>query len=110
MPNTVRISAGSKHTGGVSGPRKCGTSTEEMRMNKYEADDYIKLLADRYPACFVEYHKNRRPLKKNIIDDLRQRERTWDEYTMEQVLHFYTQGWGYLYNTVAGALRIDLDG
>ena len=79
-------------------------------MNKHEADEYIKLLAEKYPACFFEIPKHRRPLKEGIIDDLRVRERTWDEYAMAQVLEFYTSHWGYLYAMKAGVPRIDLDG
>jgi sRNA-binding protein len=79
-------------------------------MNKSDADEYIRLLAERYPACFVEVGKNRRPLKKNIIDDLRQREPHWDEYAMQQVLGLYMSHWGYLYAMTPGAWRVDLDG
>jgi sRNA-binding protein len=68
------------------------------------------MLADRYPKCFVEIGKNRRPIKKTIIDDLRQREPRWDEHTMQQVLDLYTSHWGYLYSMIAGAWRVDLDG
>src|SRR4051794_8514473 len=79
-------------------------------MNKYDADNYIKLLAGRYPACFFEIGKYRRPLKKDILDDLRQRERALNENHLEQVLWIYTNNWGYLYAMIPGAWRIDLDG
>jgi len=68
------------------------------------------MLAEKYPACFVVNPRNRRPLKKDIIDDLRVRERSWNEQAVEDVLSFYTNHWGYLYAMIAGASRVDLDG
>jgi sRNA-binding protein len=68
------------------------------------------MLAGKHPACFFENPRQRQPLKKGIIDDLRAQQRPWDERVMSEVLRLYTGHWGYLYAMIAGAWRVDLEG
>jgi sRNA-binding protein len=43
------------------------------KMNKSEADEYIKLLAEHYPKAFFETRQRRLPLKSDIDVDLKER-------------------------------------
>jgi sRNA-binding protein len=48
-------------------------------ISKFDLEQYIKMLAGKHPACFFENPRQRQPLKKGIIDDLRAQQRPWDE-------------------------------
>lgn len=79
-------------------------------MHRYEADDYIKLLAEHYPKTFFETRQRRLPLKRDINVDLRERGSITDPILVDDVLYFYINDVGYLYATKAGVGRVDLDG
>jgi sRNA-binding protein len=79
-------------------------------MNRYEADDYIKLLAEHYPKAFFETTQRRLPLKSDINVDLKERGPITNPVIVDDVLYFYTDHIGYHYATKAGASRVDLDG
>ena len=69
-------------------------------------EEWVGYLVHKYPACFYHDPALKRPLKKDIQDDLR------DESAIdaEAAVTFYTRNWGYLYCLQAGAQRVDLDG
>jgi sRNA-binding protein len=79
-------------------------------MYKYEADEYIKLLAATYPKAFFETRQWRIPLKKDIDCDLKQRSLITNPLAIDDVLYFYTNDIGYHYAMKAGVGRVDLDG
>jgi sRNA-binding protein len=80
-----------------------------MYWHKDQRDAGIKHLAEKYPKCFSENPSMRRPLKKNIIDDL-DREKTLDHEALVQVLDWYCGHFIYRRGLIAGAKRIDLNG
>ncbi len=67
----------------------------------------VRHLADKYPACFFEDPRQRRPLKSSIISDLE-----GDGATDELIAgaDFYTRDWDYQRCLQAGAERVDLNG
>src|SRR2546429_8991493 len=69
--------------------------------------DCIHQLATRYPACFFEDPRLRRPLKSTIISDL-QKEGASD--LVFAGVNYYTRNWTYQNCLQAGAERVDLDG
>jgi sRNA-binding protein len=78
-------------------------------MNRYPREtleEWVGHLACKYPACFCHDPALKRPLKKNLADDLR------DESAIdaEAALSFYTRNWDYLNSLQAGADRVDLEG
>ena len=80
-----------------------------MYYHRDERDAGIKFLAEKYPKCFFEEPKLRRPLKKNIIDDL-DREKVLNHEALTQVIGWYQNHYAYRYGLIAGAERIDLSG
>jgi sRNA-binding protein len=79
-------------------------------MNRSEADEYIKLLAEHYPKAFFETRQRRVPLKTDIADDLNERGPITNPIAVDDVLFFYTGDIGYQYATTVGRSRVDLDG
>ena len=77
-------------------------------INRAESEDIIRMLAQRYPKCFFEDPKLRRPLKKNIRADLQQDGIATG--TLEPALEWYRSHFGYHHALQAGSKRIDLDG
>jgi sRNA-binding protein len=80
------------------------------RYSREESEAVIRLLAEKYPKCFFENPRIRRPLKPNILVDL---ERDGFPAAHDQItaaLDWYRSHFGYLYALQAGAKRIDLDG
>jgi sRNA-binding protein len=77
-------------------------------------DDYnqfILMLVDHYPKCFFEEGRLRRPLKQDIVTDIKKD--TSFDVTPERItaaVQWYQSHIGYDYNTTAGAKRIDLQG
>jgi hypothetical protein len=86
---------------------------EEQRsdysMTKSEFDDYIKMLAMKYPGCFLVESRHRRPLKHGIATDLAERER-WPAEKAEAIIAYYEGAWAYQHQVTAGTPRLDLDG
>jgi ProP effector len=80
------------------------------RPNRDECDAIIAALAKRYPACFFEEPKLRRPLKKNILTDLHE---DGVQFTAEETaaaVKWYESHFAYQYALQAGAKRVDLTG
>jgi sRNA-binding protein len=80
------------------------------RPNRDECDEIITALAKRYPACFFEEPKLRRPLRKDILADLH---RDGVPFTPEQTaaaVKWYESHFAYQYALRAGAKRVDLNG
>ena len=71
--------------------------------------DFIHYLSGKYPACFFMEPSLKRPLKKNILDDLA-KDNVLDADKREAAFGYYTQDWNYEYKLLAGAERIDLNG
>jgi ProP effector len=80
-----------------------------MYPHRHERDDIIKYLADKYPACFFEEPNFRRPLKRDILDDL-EKERVLDRAKLVHALDWYCSHFTYRRSIIAGAEKIDLDG
>jgi sRNA-binding protein len=66
------------------------------------------MLAQRFPKCFFESPKLRRPLKKDILTDLQLE--GFASPTFRSAIAWYEGNFGYQYALQAGAKRIDLDG
>jgi sRNA-binding protein len=74
-------------------------------------NQFILMLVDHYPKCFFEEGRLRRPLKQDIIIDIKKD--TSFDVTPEKItaaVQWYQSHIGYDYNTIAGAKRIDLQG
>jgi sRNA-binding protein len=74
-------------------------------------NEFIHLLCKQYPKCFFDEPRMRRPLKQNIVADIKN-DKDFD-VTPEKIqpaVDWYMSHVGYDYATVAGAKRIDLDG
>jgi sRNA-binding protein len=80
-----------------------------MYPHRHERDDIIKYLADKYPACFFEEPNFRRPLKRDILDDL-EKERVLDRAKLVHALDWYCSHFTYRRSIIAGAEKIGLDG
>lgn len=80
-------------------------------MNRFEAGDYIKLLAEQYPKTFFITPQRRRPLKHGIEDDLVKRGPITNPAIVGDILYFYIGHIGYAHACrQAGTSRVDLDG
>jgi sRNA-binding protein len=74
-------------------------------------NEVIERLRKLYPRCFFTDPRQRRPLKRNIVDDIeRDREPTLAGFDIVAAVDWYESNIGYEYNLVAGAERIDLNG
>ena len=71
-------------------------------------EDWVGYLTRQYPACFYRDSGLRRPLKKDIQDDLQNENES--AIDVEAAISFYTRNWDYLACLQAGAERVDLDG
>jgi ProP effector len=74
-----------------------------------ERDEFIRYLAEQFPKCFFEEPTYRRPLKKNIIDDLEKR-KVLNREKLLCTLSWYEGHFTYCYTVIHGAQRVDLDG
>jgi hypothetical protein len=72
-----------------------------------QLEDCIHYLANKYPACFFEEPRMRRPLKKSIASDL---EKDGVSQEVMSALSYYMRNWGYQNCLQAGVERVDLDG
>jgi sRNA-binding protein len=78
--------------------------------DRSESEHVIRMLAEKYPQCFFEEPKLRRPLKKTIVSDL-----TDDGFPVARELlavavEWYQSHFAYHYRLEAEAERIDLNG
>ena len=63
----------------------------------------IELLSQLHPRCFFANPKQRRPLKKDIVDDLEKlRDPTLAGYNIEDAIDWYTGHIGYDYSLRPG--------
>jgi sRNA-binding protein len=69
-------------------------------------EEWVGYLVQNYPACFFGDPGQRRPIKKDIQNDLRHE----TDIDVETAVSYYIRSWGYLYSLRAGVDRIDLDG
>ena len=67
----------------------------------------VRVLADKYPACFFVDGRMRRPLKNTILDDLADDRASAEELS---AVGFYTHDWSYQMAIQAGVERVDLNG
>jgi sRNA-binding protein len=79
----------------------------QTRFPREHLDESIRQLAARYPSCFFESPKLRRPLKAAIETDL-QKDGIGDEVIA--AVQFYKSNWSYQRALQAGAERLDLSG
>jgi ProQ/FINO family len=74
-----------------------------------ERDEFVRCLAESFPKCFFEEPAQRRPLKRDIIDDLEER-KVLSRDKLLCALGWYEGHFTYRYPVIAGAERVDLDG
>ncbi len=74
-----------------------------------EIKQMIEYLADKYPKAFFTQPHLKRPLKKNIIDDL-EKDQVLDQERRNAAIGFYTADWAYERALQVGTKRIDLNG
>jgi sRNA-binding protein len=77
---------------------------------RQENEDVIRMLADRYPKCFFNEPKLRRPLKLDIIADLQKDEAILEYELIAAGVEWYQSNFGYLHSLQTGAKRLDLNG
>jgi ProP effector len=80
------------------------------RYNREEIEATIRMLAERFPKCFVENPQLCRPLKRNILADLEQADFPAAHDLIAAAVNWYESNFSYLYALQAGAKRIDLNG
>jgi sRNA-binding protein len=81
-----------------------------MYISREDSEHAIRVLAERYPRCFFQEPRLRRPLKHDIIADLQQDGCPLANELMIAALNWYQGAFAYLYALQAGARRFDLDG
>jgi sRNA-binding protein len=81
-----------------------------MFISREDSEHAIRVLAERYPKCFFQEPRLRRPLKHDIIADLQQDGCPLAVELMTAALNWYQGAFGYLYALQAGTKRVDLDG
>jgi sRNA-binding protein len=73
--------------------------------------EVIELLCKLYPKCFFVNPRQRRPMKRNIVEDIeRAREPSLVGFDVGAAVDWYEGHIGYDYALVAGADRMDLEG
>jgi ProP effector len=80
-----------------------------VHYHRTERDEFIRYLAEQFPKCFFEDPAQRRPLKRDIIDDLEKR-KVLNSEKLLCALDWYKNHFTYRYTIIAGAERVDLDG
>ena len=80
-----------------------------MHYHRNERDEFVRYLAEQFPKCFFEDPTHRRPLKRNIIDDLEER-KALSRDKLLCALDWYEGHFTYRYTFIAGAERVDIDG
>lgn len=84
-------------------------ATYSRTIPRAQIEDYIGYLCQRYPKCFFTNPHLKRPLKKDILDDL-EKDGVLDDEKRTAAVAFYTRDWTYQSLLQAGTERIDLDG
>jgi sRNA-binding protein len=75
---------------------------QQQRYPRETLEEWLDYLVGKYQACFYRETALKRPLKKNIIDDLRDE----SAINVEAVVSYYTRDWYYLTSLQAGADRM----
>jgi sRNA-binding protein len=78
--------------------------------NRQEIESAIELLADAYPRCFFLDPAQRRPIKKNIVNDLIRDGIALAPELLSAAISWYTSHFGYQLTLEAGVKRIDSHG
>jgi sRNA-binding protein len=78
--------------------------------NRQESEEGGRILAERYPKCFFENPRQRRPLKKGIINDLIKDGAPIAPELITAIVDWYKLHLGYQKKILAGEKRINLDG
>jgi sRNA-binding protein len=79
-------------------------------LSRDQRDLIVAKLASRFPACFSEEPRHRRPLKKDILADLHAAGFPFTRDETAEGVDWYESNFAYQYALQAGAKRIDLDG
>lgn len=74
-----------------------------------ELENMVQYLANKYPKAFFVQSGLKRPLKRNIVDDL-EKDGTLDADRRSNVVAFYTADWNYERALQVGSKRVDLNG
>jgi sRNA-binding protein len=82
----------------------------EYRPDRYEIEQLVRMLVEKYPQCFFENPKLRRPLKKNIYQDLISDAFPVTPKLLTAAVDWYQSHFAYHYALQAGGERIGLDG
>jgi sRNA-binding protein len=70
---------------------------------RQDSEEVIRMLADRYPKCFFEDPKLRRPLSNDILTDLQQKEAVpVAKELLVAARDWYQSHLAYLYSLQAG--------
>lgn len=77
---------------------------------RYESEQIVRMLGEKYPQCFFENPKLRRPLKKDIVDDMINDGFPAAPALLTAAVNWYQSHFGYHYALQAGAERIGLNG
>jgi sRNA-binding protein len=88
------------------------TTTTTYQLTREDKENVVRMLVENYPKCFFDNPRQRRPLKKNIADDIiaDKNFQVADELIVA-ALDWYESNIGYSYALAnAGATRIDLNG
>jgi sRNA-binding protein len=80
------------------------------RFTRQDSEAIIRILVEKYPKCFFDDPKKRRPLKNNIIADLQQEGFPVASDAIVAAIDWYQSHFGYQYALQAGVKRIDLNG
>ena len=80
------------------------------RVKREESEEGVRILAKTYPRCFFEQPEQRRPLKKNIIDDLIKDGAPMAPELITASVEWYQTHLGYQLCLLAGRKRVDLHG
>src|SRR6266508_1884325 len=81
-----------------------------MRITRQDSEEVVHMLAEKYPKCFFDDPRMRRPLKLNIIADLQQDGLPVALELLSAGMDWYQSHFSYQYALQAGAKRIDLNG
>ena len=85
------------------------TATSYSYPHRHERDEIVDYLAEKFPKCFFSAPNLRRPLKRNIIEDL-DRLGVLNTEKLRLAIGWYQSNFTYQRTIIAGAERIDLEG
>src|SRR5262249_60370891 len=80
------------------------------KFERREVEYGVHVLVEKYPQCFFDNPRQRRPLKKNIVADLEKDGCPLAPELISASVDWYQSHFGYLYALETGSKRIDLNG